>query len=75
VELARDQHKRYLETVTQLIPNVIEIPHDEKYPDCVFIEDTAVFAEGKVLITRPGAKARDGEQKAVYDEFKRLLPS
>jgi len=75
VNLAKDQHGLYIETLKGLVKNVIEIPADDQYPDCVFIEDTAVFADGKALIARPGARERDGEQQAVHDVFKSLLPS
>lgn len=30
------------------------LPADAQYPDCVFIEDTAVVADGVALITIPG---------------------
>lgn len=33
---------------------VISIPADDLYPDCVFIEDTAVVVDGVALITIPG---------------------
>ncbi len=32
---------------------VIEIPADNQYPDCPFIEDTAIVIGNQALITRP----------------------
>lgn len=34
--------------------DVIELPPDENYPECAFIEDTAVICNGIALLTRPG---------------------
>lgn len=34
--------------------DVVVIPEDDLYPDCVFVEDTAVVADGVALITIPG---------------------
>jgi dimethylargininase len=38
---------------------------DDAYPDCVFIEDTAVMLGQVAVVTSPGAEARRGEQDAV----------
>jgi dimethylargininase len=42
-----------------------EIDADDKYPDCVFIEDTVVMLGQIAVITSPGAKTRQGEEDAV----------
>lgn len=36
-----------------LVQEVIELSADEGYPDCPFIEDTAVVIGNRALITRP----------------------
>ncbi len=44
---------------------VIELDADDNYPDCVFIEDTAVVIDDKAVITKIGAESRRGEVDAV----------
>jgi len=39
--------------VAGLVQEVIEIPADNQYPDCPFIEDTAIVIGNQALITRP----------------------
>ena len=39
----------------ELVPETVVLPADELFPDCVFIEDTAVVADGVALITIPGS--------------------
>jgi N-dimethylarginine dimethylaminohydrolase len=36
-----------------LVQEVIELPADNKYPDCPFIEDTAVVIGNRALTTHP----------------------
>jgi len=68
VERARAQHTAYVEALVAMGLEVIAIPADDAYPDCPFVEDTAVVdgrAGGIVLVTRPGAPSRRGEIPAV----------
>ncbi len=44
---------------------VIWVDGDARYPDCCFVEDTAVIAGNRALITRPGAPTRRGEVDAI----------
>lgn len=62
---ARAQHAAYVAALRGLGVAVIEVAADEAYPDCCFIEDTAVLADGRGVITRPGAPSRVGEREAV----------
>lgn len=41
------------------------IPGDPRYPDSVFVEDTAVVVGGTAVITLPGTESRVGEIHAV----------
>lgn len=59
------QHRAYRELLASLGYEVIELPGDAAYPDCVFIEDTAVVLGELAVITRPGAESRRGETEAV----------
>jgi len=58
---ARRQHHAYLQAMAQVVEEVIEVDGDERHPDCVFVEDTAVVAGGHALIARSGHPARRGE--------------
>ncbi len=40
---------------------MIVLPADEKFPDCVFVEDAAVIVGGHALLTQPGDPSRRDE--------------
>ena len=61
LDLAREQHDKYIKALQWLGLNVDVVSADEKYPDCVFIEDTAVVHQNNVLITHMGSEYRRGE--------------
>ena len=58
---ARAQHTAYVETLRNIVPNVKVLPADEKFPDCVFVEDPAIIVGGHALLTQPGDPSRRGE--------------
>lgn len=64
-ERASAQHHAYRELLASLGCEVVEIPGDAAFPDCVFVEDTAVVLGELAVITRPGAVSRRGETAAV----------
>jgi len=64
---SRAQHKAYVDAIKSLGVEVITLPADEKFPDCVFVEDTAVIVHGHALLTRPGDPSR-------FDEIKNMKP-
>ena len=70
-EAAVGQHAEYVATLRDLGLTVIELPADAEYPDCVFVEDTAVVFDDIAVITRPGAESRRGETAAVAEVLKR----
>ncbi|MEA2414825.1 MAG: dimethylargininase [Thermoanaerobaculia bacterium] len=65
VELAREQHAAYESALASLGCEIRRIPADDRYPDAVFIEDTAIVLDELAVITRPGAESRRGELDAV----------
>lgn len=73
-ERAREQHEQYREVLASLGCEVISLPADAAYPDCVFIEDTAVVLGDMAVITRPGAESRRGEVSVVADALARYRP-
>jgi dimethylargininase len=50
------------------------LPVDEAYPDCCFVEDTAVLLGGAALATRPGHPSRRGEVPAVAAALRAAMP-
>jgi dimethylargininase len=73
-EIARTQHAQYVALLRELRCDVVELPADDAYPDCVFIEDTAIVLEDVAVITRPGANSRRGEVDAVADALAPFRP-
>lgn len=71
---AREQHEEYRTLLASLGCEVIALPGDAAYPDCVFIEDTAVVLDDMAVITRPGAESRRGEIDVVAEALARLRP-
>ena len=47
--------------------NIFESDAHDEYPDCVFIEDTAVVISNDTVVSRIGAKLRQEEVDAVKD--------
>jgi dimethylargininase len=64
---AREQHRAYETCLADLGCQIRRIPVDDRYPDAVFIEDTAVVLDELAILTRPGAESRRGELDAVSD--------
>lgn len=61
LEKAMRDHQNYMDQVKKLVPNSVQIPPDDKYPDLVYVEDPAVVLDGKALITKMGQSTRAGE--------------
>jgi len=71
---AQEQHAAYVEALQGCGLAVTTLEADEKFPDSVFVEDTAVVCEGMAIITRPGAPSRRGEEEAVALALRRFFP-
>jgi dimethylargininase len=70
VDLADTQHGAYCDVLMGLGLDLIRIEADERYPDCCFVEDTAIIAGGRAIITRIGADSRVGEEVAVRERLR-----
>jgi len=68
---ARAQHAAYCAALGAMGVTVTTLPADDASPDCVFVEDLAVVADGRALITRPGAPSRRAETQPVADALAR----
>ncbi|HEY0139972.1 MAG TPA: dimethylargininase [Thermoanaerobaculia bacterium] len=71
---ASREHGAYVEVLRSLVDEVIEVPGDARFPDCVFVEDTAVVLDDLAIITRPGAESRRGEVEAIAEALAPLRP-
>ena len=69
VALARQQHRIYCLALAECGAVVTTLPVDERCPDSVFVEDTAVIVDRQALITRPGAPSRQLETEAVATQL------
>lgn len=72
VDRAHAQHERYTDVLRGLVGHLIVVPVDERYPDCCFIEDTAIIVNSVAVITRIGAESRRGESSAVHSALHKL---
>ena len=66
-ERAVKEHERYRDVLRDLGLEVVSLPGDAGYPDCCFVEDTAVVLDEIAVITRPGAESRRGETAVVAE--------
>ena len=65
VVLARAQHRRYAEILSELGAEVEWLPALPQHPDAVFVEDMAVVLPEVAVIARSGAVSRRGEAPSV----------
>ena len=65
VELAQEQHAVYVQGLKDIVRKVVVLPADVNFPDCCFIEDTAVIVGNKAAISYLGAPSRRGEEKII----------
>jgi dimethylargininase len=71
-EKALQQHDMYIEALRRYGVDVTILEAEERYPDSVFIEDTAVLAEKCAIITNPGASSRQGEAISIKEALKKF---
>ena len=73
VSKALAQHDEYVRILNEKVGlATIEVEADDKYPDCVFIEDTAVIISNVAVINRIGASSRQGEVSLVKETLQNL---
>lgn len=75
VELARKQHQVYTSMLEKLGMSVTTLPPQESFPDSHFLEDAAIIHHKVAILTRPGAKERQGEVDIISSALKKLLPT
>jgi len=74
-KLALKQHDAYCEILRKCGVDLIVLETESEYPDCCFVEDTALLTEKIAVITRPGAETRRGEIESIEKiviEYKKI---
>lgn len=69
---ALEQHNNYIETLKKCGLDVTILDGDDRFPDSVFVEDTALLTPKCAVITNPGAQARKGEIKEMENCVKQF---
>ncbi|MEZ5083905.1 MAG: arginine deiminase-related protein [Bacteroidales bacterium] len=69
-KLALQQHDNYINALEKCGLKVEVLQADERYPDSVFIEDTALCTKDVAIISRPGAESRLGEETEIEKVLK-----
>lgn len=67
---AVEQHAGYIEALESCGVEVKILEADERFPDSVFVEDTAVVTAKCAIITNPGAASRKGEEVEIREVLK-----
>lgn len=65
LDIAREQHRGYVNTLKKLGCDVLELPAEADLPDSIFVEDTAFILPEAAVITRPGADSRKPETESI----------
>ena len=69
LQLARKQHQRYQEALSELGCQVVSLAEQPDLPDSVFVEDVAIVLDECAVITRPGAESRRPEVDSVASKL------
>lgn len=59
------QHAAYCTALERCGLRLIALPADLEHPDSTFVEDAAILTRDFAILTRPGAKEREGEVAAI----------
>jgi dimethylargininase len=69
--LAQQQHRAYCAALHRHGAQVITLPADDRLPDSVFVEDTAIVFDELAVLTPMGSDARRKEPDAIAPELAR----
>ena len=72
LELAREQHASYCAALEGLGLELILLDAEDRFPDCCFVEDTAVVTGDTAVVCEMGAASRRGEEAAVAEALSDL---
>ena len=69
------QYARYCEALQECGLELTTLDADLDHPDSTFVEDTAVLTARNAVLTRPGARSREGEVTAMRPTLRRFFPA
>jgi dimethylargininase len=69
--LAQRQHAAYCAILRECGATVTSLEANVAYPDCVFVEDTALVLDEVAIMARPGAPSRAAEPAGIEPELRR----
>lgn len=64
---ARAQHEAYRQALARAGMRLTQLEESRDFPDATFVEDVAVITGSAAILTRPGAKSRQGEVDLIRD--------
>jgi dimethylargininase len=67
IDLARKQHVQYESALVELGCQIKRLSEDSRFPDSVFVEDTAIVLNEMAIVARPGVESRRGETRTVSE--------
>jgi dimethylargininase len=71
LDRALDQHAEYCRTLRSCGAEIRVLDVNSEFPDCVFVEDTAVVLDEVALLASMGAESRRGEPTGIEAELKK----
>jgi dimethylargininase len=74
-EQVLQQHARYCEALRECGLSITTLEPDLAHPDATFVEDTAVLTTRNAILTRPGARSREGEVTAMRPVLRSFFPA
>ena len=74
LDIARAQHQAYVNALSRVGCQVIELNEEPDLPDSVFVEDAAFILPEAAVITRPGADSRKPEIDSIVQALTPYLP-
>jgi dimethylargininase len=69
------QHARYCDALQACGLALTTLEVDPDHPDSTFVEDTAVLTAHSAILTRPGARSREGEVAAIRHAVRCFYPA
>ena len=72
LEKARRQHAVYVSELRKLVPEVVVMEPDARYPDMVFVEDPAVVLLDRAIINKIGHPTREGESAKMQETLEEM---
>lgn len=70
-DLACRQHMQYCRMLERCGADVITLDVNRDYPDCAFVEDTAIVLDEVAVLTTMGTAARRGEPAGIEPELRK----